>query len=212
MDGDFLPSVFFIHVHPWSIKLLVKAMAVPMIDELAELGSVMDQRALTYILNETDFRDSVVYQPWHWFDASSAGPKDDANRKGTMLAQFPTSLKGSRWKLMSDCLDGLEKVENGKMIPLEDSFYSKEITRWWDLAKDVLFMLLITTELQKNLHDWNEDVAWASASLAEVLSYGMDQRQLALETIQEAKHIVDNTKLPSKKLDAVDKGQWIEPL
>ncbi|KAF2104333.1 hypothetical protein NA57DRAFT_51166 [Rhizodiscina lignyota] len=211
-DGDFVPSVFFIHVHPWSIKLLVKAMAVPMIDELAELGSAMDRRALSYILDETEFRDSVIYQPWHWFHESfSSNAKEGSDRRGTLLAQFPSNLKAARWKQLADCLDRLHRIEENTAIPFEDTFYLEETERFWELARDVNFMLLVTKQLQKGLTEWNEDIAAASSRLEDVLSYDLDQKQQAMEAIEDVKKLVSTIQVPQRPVKEVDKGEWIEP-
>jgi hypothetical protein len=215
-DGEFTSSVFFIHVHAWSLKLLIKAMAVPMIDELAELGSLKDQRALGFILNETEFRDAVVYQPWHWFDASEtdgtiSSASKKGRKKGTMLAQFPASLKGSRWKRLADCLDHLYGEADDTSTLHKDTFYAKETKEFWSLAQDVNFMFLITKEVQKNLDDWNDDVAAASSRLEDVMNFELDQKQQAVEAIQDAKKLVTSIKIPHQEPKVVDKGQWIEP-
>lgn len=180
-EGEFNPSSFFIRVHPWSIKLLVKAMAVPMIDEQADMGSVMDQRALSYILNETEYRSAVVYQPAGWFDGE--------HLEGAMMAQFPADLRGARWKRLSDTLDRAEQM-HGKELSYRESFYELSVEKYWERAKNVNFMLLVCKELQKAQSQWNQELSFISQRLEDILDYEVDQRQPAEQVLEEARSMV----------------------
>lgn len=181
-DGEFNPSSFFIRVHPWSIKLLVKAMAVPMIDEQAEMGAAMDQRALSYILNETEYRSSVVYQPAAWYDGE--------HLEGAMMAQFPADLRGSRWKRLSDCLDRVTQMHDKDQPSYEHSFYPLSVDQYWDRARNVNFMLLVTKEMQKTQVQWNQELSFTSQRLQEILDYEVDERNPAEQVLEEARNIV----------------------
>lgn len=163
-------------------------MAVPMIDEEAELGTAMDQRSLSYILNETEFRSAVMYQPHTWYDGEHI--------EGGMMAQFPADLKGARWKRLSDCLDqlDLESLQHVKRPTFLKSFYPKEIDDYWERARNLNFMILVAKELQKALDQWNQELAFHTQRLQDILDYEVDQRNTALEAIEAAKTLVKELK------------------
>jgi len=92
-------------------------MAVPMIDDGAELGATSkDASAMAYILNETDFRDSTIYMPRNWFDTKQL-EKGFEGTMGSLLAEFPSTLGGDRWKRKFSLLNwvslGGRKVDSG---------------------------------------------------------------------------------------------------
>ncbi|KAF1986911.1 glycosyltransferase family 34 protein, partial [Aulographum hederae CBS 113979] len=145
--GELDSSVFFVRVAPWSVKLLVKAMAIPLIDELAELGPVtsagrelgtIDGTALAFILNETEFKSGALYEPRHWFNPHSQAKQGDQKpvqaphfegSHGSLLAVFPGQLQGSRWKQMADCLSDVADAAWER--PYEQTRYPAEIKEFW---------------------------------------------------------------------------------
>lgn len=147
-------GVFFVRVDVWSIKLLVKAMAVPLIDQKAELGPAMDQDALTYILNEGEFREHAYYHPPSWFHTEQ-GKDGFYGKPGALLARFPGNLQGQRWKAMEDCLDD-KKVHGGKWeLPLSQTKYETEIEVYWERVRQAKKLL---EEMQETLKVLEEKI------------------------------------------------------
>lgn len=128
-------GAFFLRVSPWSVKLLVKAMALPMIDPTIDLGYNMDEASLKSILDEEDFRPGALYQPRTWFNMAQTREGFEG-RSGDLLAQFPGSLEGSRWKSMADWLAELQSHAEKWEKPVGDTSYESEIDRYWSFIRN----------------------------------------------------------------------------
>ena len=128
-------GAFFLRVSPWSVRLLVKAMALPMIDPTIDLGYNMDETSLKYILDEEDFRPGALYQPRTWFNTLQTREGFEG-RSGDLLVQFPGSLEGSRWKSMSDWLAELQSHPKKWERPVGDTSYQSEIDQYWAFIRN----------------------------------------------------------------------------
>lgn len=128
--GHLLPSCFFLHVHSWTLKFLVKAMSIPFLDSQAELGNRADATAMAYILNETDFRSNVFYEPEAWFGRSMT-MDGWAGERGDMVVHFPRELGGARWKGLSEWLDQLDRDAKIYELELPKTQYPTEVEAFW---------------------------------------------------------------------------------
>ena len=132
-------GTFFIHVHEWSVKMLVKSMAYPMFLPDVDLTNSMDQKAMAYVINETEFRDGVMFQPRPWYNTYEWHHGYEGS-KGSLLVHFP-GLEQDRWKHMSDWLRVVENDPDEWDVPLEDTHYPNVTTQYWQIMRESVTVL-----------------------------------------------------------------------
>ncbi|KAF2085465.1 glycosyltransferase family 34 protein [Saccharata proteae CBS 121410] len=137
-SGDLCATSFFLRVHPWSIRFVAKALAVPLIDPGAELGEDhQDAMAMAYILNETDFLEHALYQPRTWYNAERvAGGEADERVAGGLSVRFPAQLRGERWKAIADMLNETEAKPERFDRVVEKTGYLEDVRGFWGLLED----------------------------------------------------------------------------
>ncbi|KAI9039216.1 glycosyltransferase family 34 protein [Aspergillus affinis] len=130
--------VFFLRVHPWSIKLLSAAIAYPVTHDPVS----SDLSALSNILQDNDyFARSVVYCPSRWFNAYTRTPDDEGWRAGSsphfqihpgdLLVNFPRTPYQHLNETMLPYLDLAEKHEKKWESTVEETGYVEEVARFW---------------------------------------------------------------------------------
>ena len=122
-------GVFFLRVHEWSVRMLAKTVAFPMFRGDVDLGRSADQNAMAIILNESDFRSAILYQPRIWYNTYEFHHGYEG-KKGNLLVHFP-GLEDERWQHMSDWLDIVEGPSQGWEMDLDRTLYPKDIQEYW---------------------------------------------------------------------------------
>ncbi len=123
-------GTFFLRVHEWSVKMLVKTIGFPIFRPDVDLGFSVDQNAMAIIFNETDFRSSVLFQPRTWFNTYQFHHGYEG-AKGNLLVHFP-GLEDARWRLMEEWLDVIENHPENWSVEVGETMYPKEIQNYWD--------------------------------------------------------------------------------
>ncbi|KAK3065485.1 hypothetical protein LTS18_006196 [Coniosporium uncinatum] len=202
--GELAPTTFFLRVSPWSVKLLVKAMAIPLIDPEAELGDPaspgggsssssspanMDGVALAYVLNETEFRGSAIYEPAHWFAARQLRDRFEG-QLGDLMATFPGGLKGERWKLMSDCLDD---VASGKWeVRYKETGYTAEIMEFWRVLRLARWTIFEAEQAEGRVGELGRgELVAATERLREVTEFTPDQLKSVEGAVEGVRRVLD---------------------
>ncbi|KAF2816073.1 uncharacterized protein BDZ99DRAFT_565945 [Mytilinidion resinicola] len=129
-------SVFFLRVCPWSLKLLVAVMGLPMfdsgIDSVVAMDLAWDRVSLAKVLDRPEFRSKVLYQPNIWYNAAMSINGSSITKPGLLLLQFHISLEGNRWSSMKDVLDELATDATKFAMELEDTTYPTAIEGYWN--------------------------------------------------------------------------------
>ncbi|PLB45018.1 hypothetical protein P170DRAFT_440181 [Aspergillus steynii IBT 23096] len=131
-------SVFFIRVHPWSIKLLSAAIAYPTTHD--PLSS--DLSALNNLVQDHDFfARSTVYCPPRWFNAYTRTPDDEGWRAGSsphfqihpgdLLVNFPRTPYYRLNETMLPYLSLAEAHERKWEPTVEETGHGEEVARFW---------------------------------------------------------------------------------
>lgn len=139
-------GIFYLRVHPWSIAMLIDAMAMPLYRPDIKLGRSADQEAMRRTLNKTvggpynkGFKSAQMYVPRLWintyeFSKGSVGRFE--GQKGDMLVHFPGMEETKRLKLMTEWLDIVERDGNEWEVPIEQTKYWNETRQFWDRFRD----------------------------------------------------------------------------
>ncbi|KAI9825521.1 MAG: hypothetical protein M1819_000513 [Sarea resinae] len=144
-------GIFFIHVHEWSVRMLTKAMAFPMFHPDIDLGVSMDQVAMAYVFNETEFRSGVLYQPRPWFNTYEFHHGYEG-KKGDLLVHFP-GLEDDRWRHMSSWLTTVETKPHEWDMELEKTTYPELISNYWKDLRDAREALITAEKIAPDYED-----------------------------------------------------------
>lgn len=135
-------GVFFLRVHPWSVKLLSAAISYPAMNPGVELFWP-DQSALTNVFKANKyFSQRVQYCPMRWFNAymrsrDGRGPNPDSPRRyqvspGDLLVHFPGTKREDLNATLGPYIDIAEAHETGWEPPLEKTGYIQETEKFWN--------------------------------------------------------------------------------
>jgi len=132
-------GIFFLHVHHWSLQMVIKAISIPQHRPDIGLG-FLEQTALYQTFNDTEFQESVVYQPRIWYNTYEFHHAYEG-KHGDFLAHFP-GLESDRW----DHMDKWLNIVNGPgqaewEIPLEETRYPNETKDYWNTLRYVRAVL-----------------------------------------------------------------------
>jgi hypothetical protein len=136
-------GVFFVRVHPWSIRLFSAVVSYPQVKPGADLG-YRDQAALGYLLKEHDyFHKGVIYYPQQWFNAYRRGkdgsaldpglPENCQIRPGDLLVHFAgvLVLGQNLTEAMTPYIEITKQHRPDWEVPLAETHYMEEIGKFW---------------------------------------------------------------------------------
>ncbi|OJJ00717.1 hypothetical protein ASPVEDRAFT_82276 [Aspergillus versicolor CBS 583.65] len=133
-------GVFPIRVHPWSIKLLSAAIALPILKPGIKLFWE-EQSALVSVLEKEYFAQSAVYVPLRWFnaymrsaDGESLNPdsvEDLQVHPGDLLVHFPGTPRDRFNETLSPYLAIAEQHRSDWELPVEETVYPAETADFW---------------------------------------------------------------------------------
>lgn len=131
--SSFNAGVFMIRVHPWSVRLLNAAIAIPVIRPDVDLHNCVDQNAIKWVLSTEGFKEHVIYQPSHWWNgiATPWEPMREV-KDGDMLVHFAgAQKKNNKTELIGEWLDGKAGPKK-RDINIKDTGYQKEVKEFWE--------------------------------------------------------------------------------
>ncbi|KAL1846735.1 hypothetical protein Plec18170_009025 [Paecilomyces lecythidis] len=188
-------GIFFLHVHPWSVDMLVETIALPLYRPDIDLGTSPDQLAMGLIFNQTEggpsgrgYKAGVVYLPRPWINTYEWSHAYEG-KKGDMLVHFP-GMQEERWTHMSNWLDIVEMTPQEWEVPFEETEYPNRTKQFWGQYRTVRDTALrVEKALDERPSDARESTRAAISSLWEALQEEADNPQLLrqrLETLEEA--------------------------
>lgn len=167
-------------VSEWSVKMLTRALAYPLLHPNLDLGVSMDQVAMAHVFNESEFRDGIVYMPRPWFNTYQWHHAYEG-KKGNLLVHFP-GLEDDRWTKMKDWLRIVENHPEEWDVPLQQTHYPTEIDRFWQLV-DQARRAVDAVERRFGLEAMPEDVRQRLELLRQVLRDETDREEAMLDAI-----------------------------
>lgn len=130
-------GIVFFHVHPWTVSMLVEALAHPLYLPEIDLGRSADQEAMARIMAKTwngpegrGYADGMAYLPRPWINTYEWHHAYEG-KKGDLLVHFP-GLEDDRWPHMANWLDIVEKTPLEWEVPLDNTKYPDLTRQYWD--------------------------------------------------------------------------------
>ncbi|KAL9098692.1 MAG: hypothetical protein Q9163_005695 [Psora crenata] len=126
-------GVFFLRVHPWSIKFISAIIASPVLRPEVKL-EYRDQTAFGELLKEKEFGGNYILVPQRWFNAYQRELDDDQQRgfqinRGDLLVHFPGVPH--RDKRMRSFIDRAERHLPEWELEVGNTTLPREITEFW---------------------------------------------------------------------------------
>ncbi|KAI9668586.1 MAG: hypothetical protein M1831_001025 [Alyxoria varia] len=161
-------GTFFLRVCPWSIRMLSKAIALPMFTDL-DLGFSVDQTAMALVMNETEFhaQGETLFQPREWYNLYQFKDHWEGD-VGDLLVHFP-GLEADRWGWMESWLDQVERYPERLDVPLEKTKYPKEVDKFWDYFHQSLDLLAQASEYLRTDQQNSKNVLDSADAVEHVL-------------------------------------------
>lgn len=144
--NGFNAGVFFIRINQWSIDFLVEVMAEPLLRPDVD-HPFLEQGDMVRTFEKPKYRDNVLYQPRHWYNAYSRGDDDVKDPEvilGDMQIHFP-GLGYFKEAFMGKWLDKVETTRDWAM-PVKNTSYPKEIGEFWDRIRAAKKLLGTSSE------------------------------------------------------------------
>ena len=134
-------GTFFLRVHPWSIRMLEKATALPMYLPDIDLDTSVDQTAMSIVMSEAEFSQNheVLFQPRVWYNSYQFHHAFEG-KDGDLLVHFP-GLEEERWDFMAKWLDEVEKTTGKHDLAIDNTRYPSETKKFWTLVDDARNLL-----------------------------------------------------------------------
>ena len=129
-QGELDSGVFFLRVHEWSVKLLLDVMSMPSDTPALQQAKRKDRFALSKMIKSDGFRDSVYYQPRHWYNAYAVSANSSEYRHGDVQLHFH-GMGGDKWSGMANTLDLLSSTPSDFSVPLGKTTYPAETDAYW---------------------------------------------------------------------------------
>ena len=125
-------------VHEWNVQLLTDVAAVPRLRPDLELYGQPDQNAMKYLFRESGRKDTVLYQPKHWYNAYHSG-KDNVTEiregQGELLVHF-AGFYGNRTAAMQEWFEKIETEPEKYAIPMEETRIKQEVDEYWSALRE----------------------------------------------------------------------------
>jgi len=141
--AGFDSRVWFLRVNEWSVHMLADAVALSASRPgIILAGSDDDQNALKRVLNESDNRKHVLYEPTDWFNSYDK-PHGRPSRgtapvtKGNLLVQFSEYQGNDKSSAMGRWLARLDNNEtfDALQVPLSEMTLPSRIEDFWTSLK-----------------------------------------------------------------------------
>ncbi|KAL4993741.1 hypothetical protein BDV10DRAFT_198068 [Aspergillus recurvatus] len=127
-------GIFFLRVHEWSVRVLIETIAYPTYNPRVDLDVQVDQNAMGKVLNQSSYREGVMYLPRTWINTYEWAHAYEGDR-GNMLVHFP-GLGEKRWERMEAWLDVVERGVGGWEVPVQETWYFEEGRRFWERIQE----------------------------------------------------------------------------
>ncbi|EON62235.1 hypothetical protein W97_01456 [Coniosporium apollinis CBS 100218] len=183
--GTLNADVFFLHIDPWTVKFLIRAMAVPMIDQQVQLGHAMDATAMALVLNETEFRGAAMYQPAGWYHGVQTR-EGFSGHAGDLLVSLPAELMGERWRFLREWVERLGREGGRYGVSLRETNYPALIATFWERVRRARGVLRDAEEFaERERGDVNEELKRAIGRLKDAIVW-MPESEDVLGEAEEA--------------------------
>ena len=195
-------GVFSIPVDEWSVRMMAKALALPMFRPDINLGFSADQVAMELVLNETEIGRHVLYQPRIWYNTYEFHHGYEGE-KGDFLVHFPR-LEDDRWQHMTKWLDTVEGSEARQWeMGLAQTRYPAQIDRYWTLVRQGEDTLKLAEDYIKYHEHVQANVAVAFNYLYDVMRFQTDQTQAMRSAVTAIRLAMDldnmGVKVPDRR-------------
>ncbi|KAI9375783.1 cytochrome P450 [Aspergillus egyptiacus] len=143
-------GIFFLRVHPWSVKLLIETIAYPSYHPEVDLDVQVDQAAMERVLNgsSSGLSENKLYIPRTWINTYEWAHAYEGER-GNLLVHFP-GLGELRWEHMRRWLDVVERQgegagegagEGGWEVDVAETGYLRETREFWERVETARGMI-----------------------------------------------------------------------
>jgi lipopolysaccharide biosynthesis glycosyltransferase len=188
-QSGFNAGMFFIKCHSWSVRLLANALTLPKYKPNVGVDFA-EQSTLWMVMNETDNRKHVLWQPKTWFNAYQwhQGYEGDV---GSMFVHFP-GLDDDRWNHMGRWLNILEGPEAEKWsIDLKHTRYPSQIDEFWKAQRFGRQTLEAVHESIKDLLKAPDSVRVAVQRLEVIMGAKTDKVDMVMKGVKDVKDAVE---------------------
>jgi len=165
--------------------MIAKSIGVPMFRQDIDLGYSCDQAAMAHIFHEPDNRDSVLYQPRHWYNTYDHHLWGYEGKKGDLLVHFPGLPNNTRHELMSHWLDDVETHPQRFEMDLENTTYIQEISSYWALLREAKSTLRSVEQHESNVSEITSNKTIAIERLRTLLWEGTDELKEIKRTVED---------------------------
>ncbi|KAL2846419.1 cytochrome P450 [Aspergillus pseudoustus] len=122
-------GIFFLHVHQWTIDLLIESLGYPIYNPSIDLGVQVDQSAMEKVIKGSRYQDNITYLPRTWINTYEWAHAYEGE-KGNYLVHFP-GLGEQRWAHMERWLDMVERTPEKWEVPVEETWYLRDTEAFW---------------------------------------------------------------------------------
>jgi hypothetical protein len=168
-QDKFDSNVFFIRIHDWSVKLLMKVLNTPNVHQEYQRLEHPVQKAFDSVLRSHEFMNNVVYQPRRWYNHYHTESAEEM--PGHLLVHYDV-VGGDKWVAMADIISLSSSSRRKLSIPLEQTTYTEEIDRYWNSLRTAYRLL----NLQLSRSDKDEKVSNAVRRLDYALHFEADSK------------------------------------
>lgn len=181
-DSDGLNGgVFFLHVHEWSVKLLIEIMALPRNHPALKQAAEKDELSMEMVVTSEHFRGHATYQPRRWYNAYQLSVAEFEGQPGDLLVHFH-DLEGDKWSAMANALGQLSRKNSTWSVPLAMTTYESEIAEYWGRLRKARKLL---QQAEKRRRE--DEVDGAAKRLEYAVNYEADLESVMNSSIDNLK-------------------------
>lgn len=129
-------GIIYLHVHAWTVSMLVDTLAYPMQWPELDLGRNADQEAMARLFEKDTggpegkgYKENIIYLPRPWINTYQFENSYEGSR-GDLLVHFP-GLGDLRWELMAQWLNRIESTPEDWQVPLRETDYLNKTEAFW---------------------------------------------------------------------------------
>lgn len=186
-------GTLFLHIHPWTVSMLIETIGHPLYLPAIDLGRSADQESMAHVLKKsTDgptgkgYQDGLIYLPRPWVNAYEFAHGYEGE-PGNLLVHFP-GMNEDRWPHMSKWLHIIETTPHEWEVPLAKTDYLDKTTAFWTQvrdAKDTIESMRKTLQSMPNSTEHDAQARNDTSSAIDDLQSGLHSNADNVTMIQE---------------------------